>query len=57
LGDVDDEDEDSIGLSPLWINEQPSHHYDRGQVDDWEKFEAEQTEKKRKQAYGCQLQG
>jgi hypothetical protein len=57
LGDVDDEGEVFMGLSPFWSNEQASPHYDRSQVNDWEKFESEQMEKENKQAYGCQVQG
>jgi len=36
LGDVDDESENFMGVSPLWSNEQASPHYDRSQVNDWE---------------------
>jgi hypothetical protein len=56
LGDVDDVGEDFMGLSTLWSNEQASPHYDRSQVNDWEKFESEQMEKESKQAYGRQVQ-
>jgi len=56
-GDVDDEGEVFMGVSPLWSDERASPHYDRSQVNDWESFKEEQMEKTSKQAHGCQVQG